>query len=297
MMASSRFLAAGLAAVWAGVLSVAAGPAAAQSAITYVQLKCEGVPYSETITSGGAPTSSACAKSGDIALGANVFGTFSTAGSGSAGITGGSWGVSVDYQHVVPAGTGVGPTSYVELGAIDYLTVLALPGPVGGPAPLFGLGGIISRSFGGSADLGMAFGTEFSFNMSLTNRSTGAFDICELYDSGFCSVAVPIHLGDSVSFSWGGFSLASVSGSGFPGFGSAFDPGGFLLNRSSLVDDQGRPILGARVSAASGTDYLAITPVPEPEIWALLFMGLSGLGARGWMGRRTGHRCAFTSGT
>ncbi len=238
--------------------------AIANAAFTGALANCANTIASEVIDSSGGSASDSCANSGVINLGFDV-GTFTSAADALAGYVSGSWSADVTYNHQMETGIGVGPLATGRGEAIDSLSLLS---PVAG---VLSFTASVSRMFGSAADVSLSVGTQFSFLVGLGS------DVCQLVDSGSCTVSVAFSPGDVVSYVWLGQSTAALSGSGQLGSGSVFDGGSFGLQAVTFRDNAGNPIAGASIQAMSGAQYLTTVPVPEPETWALMLAGLGSL--------------------
>jgi hypothetical protein len=239
----------------------------ADAAFTSVQLNCQNAPPRQVIDTSGGPASDSCSTSGVIDIFGFAQGPFTAAADGFADYAFGSWGAAVTYTHPVSTGTGIGALATSQVGAIDSLTLLA---PVAG---VLSFTASVNRIFGSGVDFGISAGTLFGYVIALGT------DECLLHDSGSCTVSIPFSPGDVVLYNWGGSSDAAVSGSGFVGSGFAFDSGSFEIQNITFRDAAGNPINGASIQSQSGFDYLGAVqpPIPEPETWALMLAGLSGM--------------------
>lgn len=248
----------------------------ANAAFTYVQLGCQGASPQEVIVVGGGSASDSCATSGGLEAYGNVWGTFTAAGGGFADMKTGSWEASVTYDHQVEAGVGVGPFVYAQVGAIENLTFSAPAGIAG----TFSFTSTATRVFGFGADPGLSAGVAWGYSISLGQ------DVCALIDSGSCTVSIAVAAGAVVAapYSWGGSTQAGAFGSGQLGSAFAFDPGAFELQAVTFRDNAGNLVSGASIQSESGTQYL--TPVPEPETWALMLAGQGLLTMMVWRRRR-----------
>lgn len=135
---------------------------------------------------------------------------------------------------------------------------LSLPGtPVGSPFP----GAYVEVGFGGN------FGASGNLNLFETGNNGESAELFLWTDNGGnIQVQVTRGVSDEISLDLGAYAgtLASIGGTAFTKVGI----GGLDLNGASKGFD---------------LDAISITPVPEPETYAMM---LAGLGIVGWMARR-----------
>ena len=95
----------------------------------------------------------------------------------------------------------------------------------------------------------------------------------EYHDTGFDYFVgeVPFTFGSDFDFTFTAEASAELGGGGF----ASAD-----LVGMQVLDALRRPVPGAQIVAASGTNY-PLLPVPEPSTFCLLLFGIAALGARG----------------